>query len=77
MPQPSPILPSPQPAAEREDVAVNFFKNYNRVIGLAYGAILLGLLAFFLYQLREKLGLKRIDEAVRTRCEEWKAASGL
>ena len=28
-------------------------------------------------QLREKLGLKRIDEAVRTRCEEWKAASGL
>ncbi|MBN8731181.1 MAG: recombinase RecA [Acidobacteria bacterium] len=28
-------------------------------------------------QLREKLGLKRVDEAVRTRCEEWKAASGL
>jgi len=28
-------------------------------------------------QLREKLGLKRIDEAVRTRSEEWKAASGL
>ncbi len=55
MPQPPPVLPSPQPAAEKEDVAVNFFKNYNRVIGLAYGAILLGLLAFFLYQLREKL----------------------
>ena len=34
---------------------VNFFRNYNRVIALAYGVILLGLLAFFVYQLRLKL----------------------
>ena len=32
----------------------NFFRNYNRVIGAAYGTIVLGLLLVFIYHLNEK-----------------------
>lgn len=36
------------------DVSVHFFRNYNRLIGAAYGLILLGLMVFFSMQLRER-----------------------
>ncbi len=36
------------------DVSVHFFRNYNRLIGAAYGLILLGLMVFFSIQLRER-----------------------
>lgn len=36
------------------DVSVHFFRNYNRLIGAAYGLILLGLMVFFGLQLRER-----------------------
>ncbi len=57
MPQ-SPAAPLPDIAPDLAGSAaspVHFFRNYNRVIALAYGAILLGLLLFFVYQLRLKL----------------------
>ena len=57
MPQSSAVSP-PDAVPELTGKAaspVHFFRNYNRVIILAYGAILLGLLAFFGYQLRLKL----------------------
>lgn len=38
------------------DVSVHFFRNYNRMIGVAYAFILLGLVVFFGFQLRERFG---------------------
>ncbi len=43
---PTPVVVSDEP--------VHFFRNYKRAIGLAYGVILLGLLAFCAYQLQRK-----------------------
>lgn len=36
------------------DVSVHFFRNYNRLIGAAYGLILVGLMVFFALQLRAR-----------------------
>jgi sigma-B regulation protein RsbU (phosphoserine phosphatase) len=46
----------PQHPESQTDVSVHFFRNYNRLIGAAYAFILLGLVVFFGFQLRERFG---------------------
>lgn len=45
-----------QHPASQTDVSVHFFRNYNRLIGAAYAFILLGLVVFFGFQLKERFG---------------------
>lgn len=45
-----------QHATSQADVSMHFFRNYNRLIGAAYAFILLGLMVFFGFQLRERFG---------------------
>ena len=43
------------PQSAEPQQAHHFFRNYNRVVGMAYGAIVLGLFLVFAYQLHEKM----------------------
>lgn len=42
-----------QSSPAQADVSAHFFRDYNRLIGIAYGLILIGLTLFFGFQLRE------------------------
>ena len=45
---------TPSQSAAGDMPAVNFFGNYNRIVGAAYSAIVILLLAFFAFQINQK-----------------------
>lgn len=45
---------SAQPSTPSTDLPVHFFRNYTRLMALVYGLILLGLMLYFVVQLRER-----------------------
>ena len=49
------VLGLPMPPESTPHQSPHFFRNYNRVVGTAYAAIILGLFLVFAYQLNEKV----------------------